>query len=121
MILGSPVAGVAETEVIDPTEAIHEINARFVGDPSLANLPRKFKSSISWLPDTPYESNDIALVGVIHPDHGPGFDLWVGGGLSTNPRLAGGSACGCRCPGPGLWLPCAQLRDTLPAAAYRPR
>jgi sulfite reductase (ferredoxin) len=25
---------------------------------------------------------------VIHPDHGPGFDLWVGGGLSTNPMLA---------------------------------
>ncbi|GAA0913632.1 nitrite/sulfite reductase [Virgisporangium ochraceum] len=88
VILGSPVAGVAEAEVIDPTEAITEINERFIGDPTLANLPRKFKSSISWLPDTPYESNDIALVGVIHPDHGPGFDLWVGGGLSTNPRLA---------------------------------
>ena len=88
VILGSAVAGVAEAEVIDPTEAIDEINERFIGDPSLANLPRKFKSSISWLPDTPYESNDIALLGVIHPDHGPGFDLWVGGGLSTNPRLA---------------------------------
>jgi len=88
VIMGSPVAGVAEAEVIDPTEAIHEINERFIGDPSLANLPRKFKTSISWLADTPYESNDIALVGVIHPDHGPGFDLWVGGGLSTNPRLA---------------------------------
>jgi sulfite reductase (ferredoxin) len=88
VILGSPVAGVAEAEVIDPTEAITEINDRFIGDPSLANLPRKFKTSISWLPDTPYESNDISLVGVIHPDHGPGFDLWVGGGLSTNPRLA---------------------------------
>ena len=22
-----------------------------------------------------------------HPEHGPGFDLWVGGGLSTNPML----------------------------------
>ena len=88
VIMGSPVAGVAEAEVIDPTEAIQEINERFIGDPSLANLPRKFKTSISWLADTPYESNDIALVGVIHPDHGPGFDLWVGGGLSTNPRLA---------------------------------
>src|SRR5438477_124336 len=86
--LGSPIAGVAETEMIDPTEAITEINRRFVGDPSLSNLPRKFKSTISWLADTPYEANDISFVGVIHPDHGPGFDLWVGGGLSTNPRLA---------------------------------
>jgi sulfite reductase (ferredoxin) len=88
VIIGSPVAGVAESEVIDPTEAITEITRRFIGDPSLANLPRKFKSSISWLPDTPYEANDISFVGVIHPDHGPGFDLWVGGGLSTNPMLA---------------------------------
>jgi sulfite reductase (ferredoxin) len=102
VILGSPVAGVAEAEVIDPTEAIQEINRRFVGDPSLANLPRKFKSSISWLPDTPYESNDIALVGVIHPDHGPGFDLWVGGGLSTNPRLAERL---------GVWVPLHEVPD----------
>ena len=34
------------------------------------------------------EVNDIAFVGVVHPEHGPGFDLWVGGGLSTNPMLA---------------------------------
>ena len=31
---------------------------------------------------------DIAFIGVNHPEHGPGFDLWVGGGLSTNPHLA---------------------------------
>ena len=24
----------------------------------------------------------------VHPEHGPGFDVWVGGGLSTNPMLA---------------------------------
>jgi len=102
VIMGSPVAGVAEAEVIDPTEAIQEINERFIGDPSLANLPRKFKTSISWLADTPYESNDIALVGVIHPDHGPGFDLWVGGGLSTNPRLAERL---------GAWVPLHEVAD----------
>ncbi|WP_432986051.1 nitrite/sulfite reductase [Dactylosporangium sp. CA-233914] len=88
VILGSPIAGVAESEVLDPTEAITEINRRFVGDPELSNLPRKFKTSISWLADTPYEANDVSFVGVIHPEHGPGFDLWVGGGLSTNPMLA---------------------------------
>ncbi|GIJ50165.1 ferredoxin--nitrite reductase [Virgisporangium aliadipatigenens] len=88
VVLGSPVAGIAESEIIDPTEAITEICERFIGDPTLSNLPRKFKSSISWLADTPYEANDISFVGVIHPEHGPGFDLWVGGGLSTNPMLA---------------------------------
>ena len=43
-----------------------------------------------------HEINDIAFVGVVHPEHGPGFDLWVGGGLSTNPMLASGWAPGCR-------------------------
>jgi sulfite reductase (ferredoxin) len=88
VVLGSPVAGVAAAELLDATPAIREITARYIGDPELANLPRKFKTSISWLPDTPYEANDIAFVGVVHPEHGPGYDLWVGGGLSTNPMLA---------------------------------
>ncbi len=88
VIIGSPVAGVAVAEVLDGTPAIRAIAARYIGHPELANLPRKYKSSISWLPDTPYEANDIAFLGVVHPVHGPGFDLWVGGGLSTNPMLA---------------------------------
>jgi sulfite reductase (ferredoxin) len=75
-------------EVIDPTPAIRTIVERYVGDKAFSNLPRKFKSVISWLPDVPYEANDISFLGVVHPEHGPGFDLWVGGGLSTNPMLA---------------------------------
>ena len=51
-----------------------------------------------------HEINDVAFVGVVHPEHGPGFDLWVGGGLSTNPKLASGSAPGCRCDEvPEVW------------------
>ncbi len=88
VIIGSPVAGVASDEVIDASPQIREIHDRFIGDPSLANLPRKYKSSIGWLPDNPYETNDFSLVGAHHPEHGPGFDLWVGGGLSTNPIFA---------------------------------
>ena len=90
VILGSPVAGIAADEIIDPTPVIDEIVARFVGDPELANLPRKFKSAITGHPslDVVHEINDISLVGVVHPDLGPGYDLWVGGGLSVAPRLA---------------------------------
>jgi sulfite reductase (ferredoxin) len=102
VILGSAIAGVAESEVLDPTEAITEINQRYIGDPELSNLPRKFKTSISWLADTPYEANDISFVGVIHPDHGPGFDVWVGGGLSTNPMLAQRL---------GAWVPLHEVAD----------
>jgi sulfite reductase (ferredoxin) len=88
VVLGSPVAGVSADEVLDPTPAIRAIVERYVGDKHFSNLPRKFKSVVSWLPDVPYQANDVAFLGVNHPEHGPGFDLWVGGGLSTNPMLA---------------------------------
>lgn len=90
VILGSPVAGIAADEIIDPTPAIAEIVERFIGDPDLANLPRKFKSAITGHPslDVVHQINDISLVGVVHPELGPGYDLWVGGGLSVAPRLA---------------------------------
>ncbi|GAA4830629.1 sulfite reductase SirA [Luteimicrobium xylanilyticum] len=88
--LGSPVAGIAADEIIDPTPAILEIKRRYIGDPELTNLPRKFKTAITGHPslDVAHEINDISLVGVVHPELGPGYDLWIGGGLSTAPRLA---------------------------------
>lgn len=90
VILGSPVAGIAADEIIDPTPQIDEITSRFIGDESLANLPRKFKSAITGHPsqDVVHEINDVAFVAVEHPTLGVGYDLWVGGGLSTAPRLA---------------------------------
>jgi sulfite reductase (ferredoxin) len=102
VVLGSPLAGISADEVVDATPAIKEITDRFVGDRTLSNLPRKFKSSIGWLPDLPYEANDVSFVGVVHPEHGPGFDLWVGGGLSTNPMLAQRL---------GVWVPLAEVAD----------
>ncbi|MGV9805044.1 nitrite/sulfite reductase [Micromonospora chersina] len=102
VVLGSPVAGVARDEVLDPTPAVDEIVRRYVGDKAYSNLPRKFKTSISWLVDTPYEANDIAFLGVEHPELGPGFDVWVGGGLSTNPMLAKRL---------GVWVPLAEVPD----------
>ena len=90
VVLGSPVAGIAADELIDPTPQIDEITNRFIGDESLANLPRKFKSAITGHPsqDVVHEINDVAFVAVEHPTLGVGYDLWVGGGLSTAPRLA---------------------------------
>jgi sulfite reductase (ferredoxin) len=103
-ILGSPVAGVAADEIIDGTPAIEEIKRLYIGNPEYSNLPRKFKTAISGSPllDVAHEINDIAFVGVVHPDHGPGFDLWVGGGLSTNPRF------GVRL---GAWVPLDEVPD----------
>jgi sulfite reductase (ferredoxin) len=90
VMLGCPLAGVLADDVIDATDAIHETVEKYVGDPAFSNLPRKFKTSISGCADhcTNHEINDVAFVGVVGPDGEPGFDLWVGGGLSTNPMLA---------------------------------
>ncbi|MDT7548711.1 MAG: hypothetical protein QOE84_1105 [Actinomycetota bacterium] len=89
VIIGCPLAGVAADEVLDASQAIREVSARYIGDPAFANLPRKFKTSISGCVHhcTNHEINDIAFVGVVHPELGAGYDLWVGGGLSTNPKL----------------------------------
>ncbi|WP_243228263.1 nitrite/sulfite reductase [Microbacterium sp. CIAB417] len=89
VILGSPVAGIAADELIDPTPQIEEIAARFIGDPTLANLPRKYKTAITGHPsqDVVHEINDCAFVAVEHPELGIGYDLWVGGALSVVPRL----------------------------------
>ncbi|MEU7820085.1 nitrite/sulfite reductase [Catellatospora sp. NPDC049133] len=108
VVLGSPVAGISEHEVLDATPAIDEIVEKYIGDPALSNLPRKFKSVVSWLADVPYEANDIAFLGVEHPEHGPGFDLWVGGGLSTNPMLAQRL---------GTWVPLGEVAEVYAAVA----
>ena len=90
VIIGCPLAGVAADEVLDAGPAIRAVAEKYLGDPAYANLPRKFKTSISGCAThcTNHEINDISLVGVVHPELGPGYDVWVGGGLSTNPKLA---------------------------------
>ncbi len=90
VILGCPLAGDDANEIIDGTPVIAEVARRHVGSPEFSNLPRKFKTAISGCPDhcTVHEINDVSFVGVVGPDGTPGFDLWVGGGLSTNPKLA---------------------------------
>ncbi|HNM84789.1 MAG: nitrite/sulfite reductase [Mycobacterium sp.] len=102
VVLGSPLAGESLDEVIDGTRAIDEIVRRYIGKPEYSNLPRKFKTAISGLQDVVHEINDVAFIGVEHPEHGPGFDVWVGGGLSTNPML------GQRL---GAWVPIDEVPD----------
>ncbi|MFJ9469475.1 nitrite/sulfite reductase [Streptomyces caniferus] len=104
VIIGSPVAGIAADEIIDGTPAVEEIHDRYIGSKEFSNLPRKFKTAISGSPvqDVVHEINDVAFVGVVHPEHGPGFDLWVGGGLSTNPKLAQRL---------GTWVPLDEVAD----------
>jgi sulfite reductase (ferredoxin) len=91
VILGCPLAGLDCDELIDTTAEIAAVTEKYIGDPALSNLPRKFKSSISGCAAqcTHHEINDVAFAAVRHPETGEvGYDLWVGGGLSTNPMIA---------------------------------
>ncbi|QGU05669.1 nitrite/sulfite reductase [Corynebacterium comes] len=110
IILGSPVAGVAAEEIIDATPAIEEITRRYLPDPELHNLPRKFKSAISGhsRQDVTHEIQDLSFIGSVHPEHGPGFECYVGGGLSTNPMLAQSL---------GAWIPLDEVPEVWAAVA----
>ncbi|WP_084535910.1 nitrite/sulfite reductase [Nocardia yamanashiensis] len=106
VVLGSPLAGESFGEVLDPTPAIEEIVKRYIGKKEYSNLPRKFKTAISGQQDVVHEINDVAFIGVEHPEHGPGLDVWVGGGLSTNPMLAQRL---------GAWVPLDEVPDVWEA------
>jgi sulfite reductase (ferredoxin) len=89
VMLGCPLAGIDADEIIDATPEITAIGERYIGDSAFSNLPRKFKSSISGCAAqcAIHEINDIAFVGVVNENGETGYDLWVGGGLSTNPMI----------------------------------
>ncbi len=102
VVLGSPVAGISADEQLDGTPAIRAIVDTHIGSPEFSNLPRKFKTAISWQQDVAHEVNDVSFIGSVHPEHGPGFDVWVGGGLSTNPKIAQRL---------GAWVPLDEVPD----------
>ncbi|MFE9102190.1 nitrite/sulfite reductase [Actinomadura geliboluensis] len=89
-IIGCPLAGIAADEVIDATRDLREIHDRYIGSPEFSNLPRKYKTALSGCTShcTVHEINDIAFVGVVNEAGETGYQLFVGGGLSTNPMFA---------------------------------
>src|SRR3954454_10545036 len=90
VMLGCPVAGILEDEVIDARDVLAETVAKYVGSPEFSNLPRKWKTSMSGCVDhcTEPEIDDVSFVGVLNADGEAGYDLMVGGELSTNPKFA---------------------------------
>lgn len=89
VMLACPLEGVAADQVLDASAALRITADTYVGDPAFSNLPRKFKTSISGCSQhcVNHEINDVAFVGVVNEAGQAGFDLWVGGGLSTNPMF----------------------------------
>ena len=113
-VLGCPVAGVDAGEWFDATGDLLAVEARMARTKEFSNLPRKFKMSVSGCRHrcAQPEVNDLALVGHVHPDGREGFDLLVGGGLSSSPRFADRL---------GVFIPRAEAPEVVAAitSAYR--
>ncbi len=89
-VLCCPVSGLDHEELIDAYPVAQDINYYFTGNREYANLPRKFKMSVTGcLEDCAQaEINDIGLLPARLEDGTIGFNLRVGGGLSDGPRMA---------------------------------
>ncbi len=89
-VVGCTLAGIGHDQIVDghaTSEAIHE---RFLGNKAFSNLPRKLKISVTGCREDCARGliNDVALSGALADDGTPGFNLRVGGGLSSHPRFA---------------------------------
>jgi ferredoxin-nitrite reductase len=89
-VLCCPVSGLGREEAIDAYPVAQAISGYFTGNREYANLPRKFKMSVTGcLEDCAQaEINDIGMLPARLEDGTLGFNLRVGGGLSDGPRMA---------------------------------
>src|SRR3989475_596439 len=90
-VTGCPLAGLDADEIVDASPLVHAATRMLNGNPAFYNLPRKYKVSITgcrvWCSYP--EVNDVGFTALRHPGTGEiGFVVRVGGGLSTDPRLA---------------------------------
>ncbi len=89
-VLSCPVSGVDADEAFDALPVVQAVSAFFTGNREYANLPRKFKISITGCIDdcAQAEINDIGMWPARTLDGTLGFNLLVGGGLSDGERMA---------------------------------
>ena len=90
-VVGCPLAGVLEDEIIDSSQHARDINQHFIdAGREFSNLPRKFKPSIGGcrLHCHQPQINCIGFYGVKRPSGETGYGLVVGGGLSSTPHFA---------------------------------
>ena len=89
-VLCCPVSGIDAEEVVHAYPIAAAISAFFTGNREYANLPRKFKMSVTGCREDCAEAeiNDIGLLPAQQVDGRLGFNVLVGGGLSDGPRMA---------------------------------
>lgn len=92
-VLGCPAAGLDDHECFNAQPVVDAVSEFFTGNREYANLPRKFKLTITGCRDDCGQSqiNDVGLVParkMIDGEMYYGFHARVGGGLSDGPRMA---------------------------------
>ncbi|HYZ97537.1 MAG TPA: hypothetical protein VE575_02230 [Acidimicrobiales bacterium] len=85
-----PVSGIDRDEVVEAYPVARAISGFFTGNRAFANLPRKWKQSVTGCREdcAQAEINDVGLWPARRSDGTVGFNLLVGGGLSDGPRMA---------------------------------
>ncbi len=92
-VLGCPVAGVAGHEAFNAQPVVDAISEFFHENREYANLPRKFKMTVTGCKHDCGQSqiNDVGLTPAkkeLDDEWQYGFHVKVGGGLSDGPRMA---------------------------------
>jgi ferredoxin-nitrite reductase len=89
-VTSCPVSGVDADEAFDGLPVAQAVSDFFTGNREYANLPRKFKMSITGCVEdcAQAEINDIGLWPARGADGSLGFNLLAGGGLSDGERMA---------------------------------
>ncbi|MFC4552639.1 MULTISPECIES: nitrite/sulfite reductase [Halorussus] len=92
-VLGCPAAGLTDHECFDAQPVVDAISEFFTGNREYANLPRKFKLTVTGCREDCAQSqiNDVGLTPARKRIDGEwyyGFHARVGGGLSDGPRMA---------------------------------
>jgi ferredoxin-nitrite reductase len=89
-VCSCPVSGVDRNEVVEAFPVAQAISAFFTGNREYANLPRKFKISVTGCVEdcARVELDDVGLWPARAADGSEGFNVLVGGGLSDGARMA---------------------------------
>ncbi len=89
-VLCCPLSGLDASEAFDALPIARAVSAFFTGRREYANLPRKFKISVTGCVENcaRAEINDVGLWPARAEDGTLGFNLLVGGGLSDGERMA---------------------------------
>nr|WP_227377397.1 ferredoxin--nitrite reductase [Haladaptatus halobius] len=92
-VLGCPAAGLTDHECFNAQPVVDAVSDFFTGNREYANLPRKFKMTVTGCREDCAQSqiNDIGLTPArkrIDGEEYYGFHAKVGGGLSDGPRMA---------------------------------